>query len=134
VTHLLFSVEGTRKTNPKRLFQEYDFPTLMSRSWDTPDLQADGKMFVFNNRALPRIEFEKLMIDCTSRVDIDKVAEGPSQAGLSAFIEEFGDPQNRLTLAPGTGKFDLPKMRVSFSRREPPKFMATVKAAQERLY
>jgi choline dehydrogenase-like flavoprotein len=134
VTHLLFSVEGTRETNPTQLFREYDFPTLMSRSWDTPDLQADGKMFVFNNRALPRTEFEKLMIDCKTRDEIDAVAKGPSRAGLSAFIEEFGDPQNRLTLAPGTGKFDLPKMRVSFSRREPPKFMATVKAAQEKLF
>jgi choline dehydrogenase-like flavoprotein len=134
VTHLLFSVEGTRLTNADRRFQEYDFPTLMSRSWDTPERQADGKMFVFNNRALPRIEFENLMIQCKTRAEIDAVSRGPSRAGLSAFIEEFGDPENRLTLAPGTGKIGLPKTRIIFSRRDPSKFMATVSAAQEDLF
>jgi choline dehydrogenase-like flavoprotein len=133
VTHLLFSVVGKRDGNPRRLFQEYDFPTLMSRSWDTEDQQPDGKMFVFNNRALPSIEFEDLMINCNSRGDIDRSVAATSQAGLSAFIEEFGDPQNRLTLAPGTGKFGLPKMRINFSRREPPKFMKRVECAQNSL-
>lgn len=134
VTHLLFSVEGTRDKNPNRWFQEYDFPTLMSRSWDTPERQAEGKMFVFNNRALPKIEFENLMIQGKTRDEIDVVAHGPSQAGLSAFIEEFGDPENRLTLAPGTGKFGLPKTSIRFSRRDPSRFMRTVSAAQDELF
>ena len=133
VTHLLFSVEGTRKDNPEGWFQEYDFPTLMSRSWDTPEKQPDGKMFVFNNRALPKIEFENLMVQGKSREEIDAVVNGPRRAGLSAFIEEFGDPQNRLTLAPGTGKFGLPKTRISFSRRNPSRFMETVSAAEGEL-
>lgn len=133
VTHLLFSVEGTRDKNPQKWFQEYDFPTLMSRSWDTPARQAEGKMFVFNNRALPKTDFENLMIQGKTRAEIDAIAEGPSRAGLSAFIEEFGDPENRLTLAPGTGKLGLPKTRVRFSRRDPSRFMETVSAAQTEL-
>lgn len=133
VTHLLFSVEGTRKDNPQGWFQEYDFPTLMSRSWDTPEKQADGKIFVFNNRALPKIEFDNLMVQGKSRKEIDEIVKGPRRAGLSAFIEEFGDPENRLSLAPGIGRFGLPKTRVSFSRRNPARFMATVTAAQAKL-
>lgn len=105
----------------------------MSRSWDTPERQADGKIFVFNTRSLPKIEFERLMVECRTRDEIDAIAGGECQAGLSAFIEEFGDPENRLTLAPGTGKFGLPKTRINFSRRSPPSFMATVTAAQDRL-
>ncbi|OMC15785.1 hypothetical protein A5736_01425 [Mycobacterium sp. SP-6446] len=134
VTHLLFSVEGKRKDNSDRLFQEYDFPTLMSRSWDTEGRQAEGKMFVFNNRSLPKFEFEKHMINCRTRDDIDKILTGESRAGLSAFIEEFGDPQNRLTLAPGIGKFGLPKTRINFSRREPPEFFNRVRRAQDELF
>lgn len=134
VTHLLFGVEGTRDNNPNRWFQEYDFPTLMSRSWDNPERQAEGKMFVFNNRALPKIEFEDLMIQGKTRAEIDVVAQGPSRAGLSAFIEEFGDSENRLMLAPGTGKFGLPKTQVRFSRRDPSRFMGTVLAAQDKLF
>ena len=134
VTHLLFSVEGTRDKNPNRWFQEYDFPTLMSRSWDIPERQSEGKMFVFNNRALPKIEFENLMTQGKTRAEIDVVTQGPSRAGLSAFIEEFGDPENRLMLTPGTGKFGLPKTRVRFSRRDPSRFMGTVSAAQDELF
>jgi choline dehydrogenase-like flavoprotein len=134
VTHLLFSVEGTRDKNPKRWFQEYDFPTLMSRSWDTPERQREGKVFVFNNRALPKLEFENLMIQGKTRDEIDRIAGGPSRAGLSAFIEEFGDPENRLTLAPGTGKLGLPRTSVRFSRRDPSRFMATVAATQDKLF
>ncbi len=134
VTHLLFSVAGRRTDNRDRLFQEYDFPTLMSRSWDTPQLQADGKMFVFNNRALPEFRFEDQMVLGKTREEIDALSGAESRAGLSAFIEEFGDPANRLTLAPGTGKAGLPKTRICFSRREPPKFQQTIAAAQEKLF
>lgn len=134
VTHLMFSVGGIRQTNPRRLFQEYDFPTLMSRSWDTPERQAEGKMLVFNNRARPNVEFEKLMIEGKTRAEINDIARGPMRAGLHAFIEEFGDFANRLTLASGTGKFGLPGTTVSFSRRDPARFMATVEAAQEELF
>lgn len=134
VTHLLFSVEGTRDKNPLRWFQEYDFPTLMSRSWDVPQRQAEGKMFIFNNRSLPKTEFESLMIQGKSRAQIDKVACGPSRAGLSAFIEEFGDSENRLTLANGTGKFGLPKTSVRFSRRDPTRFMQIISSAQDEMF
>jgi choline dehydrogenase-like flavoprotein len=133
VTHLRFGVEAEREHNEERLFQEYDFPTLMSRSWDTPREQASGKMFVFNNRTLPRIEFERLMIEGKSRAAIEQIARGPSRAGIQGFIEEFGDPQNCLTLAPGEDRFGLPKTRVTFSRREPFVFEAKVTEAQERL-
>jgi choline dehydrogenase-like flavoprotein len=133
VTHLMINVEGVRPKNPHMLFQEYDFPTMMSRSWDTPEQQRDGKFFIFTNRGLPKIEFEKLMIEGKSREDIMKIAGGERKAGLSAFIEEFSEPDNRLTLAPGTGKFGLPKMRVHFSRRSPTQFNQLVATAQTKL-
>ena len=34
--------------------QEYDFPTLMSRTYDTEKYQSDGKIFLFKNRVPPR--------------------------------------------------------------------------------
>jgi len=133
VTHLMINVEGVQNKNPHKLFQEYDFPTLMSRSWDTPEQQRDGKFFIFTNRALPKIEFEKLMIEGKGREVIDKIASGERKAGLSAFIEEFSEADNRLSLAPGTGKFGLPKMRVHFSRRSPSQFRQLIGKVQTRL-
>lgn len=133
VTHLMMMVEGVRADNPKQLFQEYDFPTLMSRSWDTPERQAEGKVFVFNNRGLPKTELEALMIDCKSREEILAVASGQRKAGLHAFIEEFGDAENRLTIGEGAGLFGLPKTKINFSRRSPPAFDKTVKKVKDEL-
>lgn len=133
VTHLLFSVEGERDINSRMLFQEYDFPTLMSRSWDTEARQRDGKIFVFNNRSLPKMEFEKLMIKGHDRASIVAAAGGTMRAGLSAFIEEFGQPSNRLTIAPGVGKFRLPKTNISFTRYNSTEFNATIDKARQDL-
>lgn len=124
VTHLMMRTRGKRSGNPRRLFQEYDFPTLMTRSWDTPDRQRDGKVFVFNDRGLPNYRFEDAMIAGKSKVDLLAEFESTTDAGLHAFIEEFGEPHNRLTLAGGTGLFGLPNMAVSFSR--PPEVEATI--------
>lgn len=133
VTHLMMMVEAIRPKNVGKLFQEYDFPTLMSRSWDTEARQADGKVFVFNNRALPQIDFAAMMTDCKTRAEIDAAAAGASKAGLHAFIEEFGDAENRLTLGKGTGFLGLPHTRVNFSRRSPPAFWKTVEAVKAEL-
>lgn len=133
VTHLMMMVEATRPDNTDKLFQEYDFPTLMSRSWDTEERQAEGKVFVFNNRGLPRIDFESMMMDCKTRAEIDAVAAGERKAGLHAFIEEFGDAENRLTLGKGTGFLGLPHTRINFSRRSPPAFDKTVEAVKREL-
>lgn len=130
VTHLMMIVEATRPDNPAGLFQEYDFPTLMSRSWDTEARQAEGKVFVFNNRGLPRVEFENLMIQGKTRAEIKAVARGARKAGLHAFIEEFGDAENRLTLGKGTGFLGLPHTRINFSRRSPPGFDRTVESVK----
>jgi choline dehydrogenase-like flavoprotein len=126
VTHLMMMVEATRPDNTDRLFQEYDFPTLMSRTWDTETRQAEGKVFVFNNRGLPRIDFENMMVAGKTREEIDAVAAGARKAGLHAFIEEFGDAENRLTIGKGTGFLGLPQTRINFTRRSPPAFHRTV--------
>ncbi|MBU1189114.1 MAG: GMC family oxidoreductase [Gammaproteobacteria bacterium] len=133
VTHLMMRVEATKPENPDKLYQEYDFPTLMSRSWDTPERQAEGKVFVFNNRSLPRIDFERMMIEGKTREEIDAVASGPRKAGLHAFIEEFGDAENRLTLGKAQGAFNLPQTKVNFSRRSPPSFDKTVEKVKREL-
>jgi len=124
VTHLMIRTRGKRSGNARRLFQEYDFPTLMSRSWDTPDRQRNGKVFVFNDRGLPNYRFEDAMIAGLSRADMMAAFESKAEAGLHAFIEEFGEPHNRLTLAAGSGLFGLPRMEVSFSR--PPEVEETI--------
>ncbi len=117
VTHTLFYVRGERANNPDIWNQEYDFPTLMSRSWDTPENQAKGKVFLFNDRSRPDVDIAELMIDGKSRNEIETSIKTAHRAvGLSAFIEEFGEFHNRITLGKGTGKFGLPHSHVEFTR------------------
>lgn len=115
VTHSMLRVKATAPSNPNRWFQEYDFPTLMSRSWDSQARQRRGKVFVFNNRSLPKLDLAALMIDGARRGEVDAAAYGPRQAGLDAFIEEFGLPENRVMLGKATGMFGLPSTEVSFT-------------------
>lgn len=116
VTHTMLRVKGTKPTNTEQWFQEYDFPTLMSRTWDSPDRQAYGKVFLFNNRSLPNTDIAALMTEGKSRSQVNAIVAGPRSAGLDAFVEEFGSFNNRVTLGPSTGKFGLPHTRVHFER------------------
>jgi len=118
VTHLLIRTKGSKASNPARLFQEYDFPTLMSRTWDSPDRQAEGKVFLFNDRSKPNYRFEDRMIAGSTTAEIKAEVEGKAEAGLHAFIEEFGEPHNRLELSTTPGSFGLPGMTVRFERPE----------------
>ena len=64
VSHSFLRVMGTiRRRTPSHWIQEYDFPTLMSRTYDTAEYQKDGKIFLFKNRVLPNVDIAKLMIE-----------------------------------------------------------------------
>lgn len=119
VTHSILRVRGRLNHNRERWFQEYDFPTLMSRTYDTPKEQVESnKIFLFKNRALPNIDLAGLMIAGKSRAQIDEELAGSRQQELQAFMEEKSRPENRLILAPGKNRFGLPKMKIDFTRPE----------------
>jgi choline dehydrogenase-like flavoprotein len=125
VTHNMLRVQGVTASNKEQWFQEYDFPTLMSRSWDTPERQASGKAFIFNNRGLPNTDIASLIASGASRKTVDAAVAGQRSAGLDAFIEEFGEPENRVMLGAGTGQFGLPTTVVQFRRAAEMKKVAT---------
>lgn len=120
VSHSFLRVRGTIPTNPNRWVQELDFPTLMSRSFDTPEQQEDGKIFLFKNRALPNTDIANLMIAGKTRDEIRAVLSGPMTFELQAFYEEKGQYANRLTALSGKNRFGLPLTRIEFLRH--PKF------------
>lgn len=134
VTHFMYLTRGKNKRNEHMLLQEYDFPTLMTRSWDTPEHQRDGKFFIFNDRSLPNINLSGMMQKGYISKAIAEAARGPCEAGLHCFIEEFGEADNRLSLARETGKFNLPGTKVSFSRRSSDEFDATIEKAKTKMW
>lgn len=120
-SHPFLVVTGEHAHNDEQWFQEFDFPTLMSRSYDTPDLQKDGgKIFIFKDRTQPNIDIAELMISGKSREAVDAVVKGPRQQELQAFMDDRGRFENRVSIARGVNRFGLPQTQVDFSR--PPEF------------
>jgi choline dehydrogenase-like flavoprotein len=118
ISHSMLKVKGRYPENKERWFQEYDFPTLMSRSYDTPERQKIGKIFLFKNRVLPNVDIASLMIAGKTPEEIDTIMSGPMEMELQAFMEEKGKFENRLQIAPGTDRFGLPLTTINFNRTE----------------
>ncbi|MFA6083946.1 GMC family oxidoreductase [Mucilaginibacter sp.] len=117
ISHSMLKVRGRFPTNKERWFQEYDFPTLMSRSYDTPADQDIGKVFLFKNRVLPNMDIAQLMIDGNTPEQIEAVLSGPMELELQAFMEEKGHFDNRLEIMDGEpDEFGLPLTKITFSR------------------
>jgi choline dehydrogenase-like flavoprotein len=118
ISHSMLKVRGSTPENKERWFQEYDFPTLMSRTHDSPERQKLGKIFLFKNRVLPDINIAKYMIDGKTPEEIDKLVVGPMELELQAFMEEKGKFDNRLEIAGGFDRFGLPLTTVNFNRTD----------------
>lgn len=116
VSHSFLSVTGRFPTNPQHWLQEYDFPTLMSRTYDTEKEQKDGKVFLFKNRALPNVDIAAAMIQGKSRGEIDAILSGPMDFQLQAFYEEKGQHRNRLSPKSGANRFGLPLTEIRYLR------------------
>lgn len=118
ISHSMLKVKGRYPENKERWFQEYDFPTLMSRTYDSPERQKIGKIFLFKNRVLPNIDIASLMIAGKTPEEIDAIMTGPMEMELQAFMEEKGKFENRLQIVEGTDRFGLPLTTINFNRTD----------------
>ena len=116
VSHLFLTATGTKPKNKERWIAEYDFPTLMSRSYDTPAQQENGKIFMMRTASLPNTDIAGLMAQGKTRKEIDTILEGPRQTQLSAFMEEFGQWKNYFGVGKGTTRFGLPRTEINFTK------------------
>jgi choline dehydrogenase-like flavoprotein len=120
ISHPFLSVAGTKDKNEERWIQEFDFPTLMSRTYDTEQYQQNGKMFLMKTASLPNVDIAKHMIAGKTRAQIDEVVTGPRQVQLSAFMEQMGQYSNRFSIGEGTTRSGLPRTKIDFTL--PPDF------------
>lgn len=115
ISHPFLSVSGTKDNNEERWIQEYDFPSLMSRSYDTEENQQNGKIFLMKYAGLPNVDIAQHMIEGKNRAEIDAIVTGPRRVQLSAFMEEMGQYENRFSVGQGTTRFGLPRTRIDFT-------------------
>ena len=118
ISHTLIYALGKSDGNPNRYQQELDFPVLMSRHYDTPENQRDGKLFLFRDRTYPGTRLAQMMIGGATKDAILKVVEGPAVWSLQGFMEEFANPDNRVELGDGLNRLGLPQTRVRFARAD----------------
>ncbi len=116
VSHSMLKVRGEKKSNKERWIQELDFPTLMSRTFDTPEYQEKGKLFIFKDRTVPHTNFADLMCKGKTRAEIDALLTNSRQMEIQAFIEEKGRFHSFVEEMEGTTHMGLPKTRVHFNR------------------
>ena len=118
VAHPFLSVKGTKDRNKERWIQEFDFPTLVSRTYDTEKYQKDGKIFLMKSANLPNVNIAAHMIAGKTRPQIDDIVTGQRQVMLSAYMEQFGEYDNRFSPADGTTRFGLPRTKIKFTQSE----------------
>ncbi len=125
-SHPFLIVTGIRSDNQEEWFQEFDFPTLMSRTYDSPELQKDGgKIFLFKDRTQPNCDIAAHMIQGKTREQVDAVVRGPRTQELQAFMDDRGLVTNRVSAGRGVNRFGLPQTQIDFTR--PPEFYEVVK-------
>ena len=133
ITHPFLFARGSFPDNPRRWQQEMDFPTLMSRHFDTEAQQKtpEGKLLLFKSRSRPRVKLVEHMRAGKTREELERIVHGPMEFELQGFIEEFSNFHNRVENGPGLNRFGLPQTRVGFSRN--PDFDRRVGAHLERM-
>lgn len=119
VSHSILRVKGENEKNPDCWVQEYDFPTLMSRSFDTPEQQRFGKLFIFKNRKFPHLDFAKEMKKgpkASSKSNILRLLKDKRTMELQAFLEEPGRAQNRVMPGEMLTRWRLPATKIIYNR------------------
>lgn len=119
VSHSILRVRGENQENPDCWVQEYDFPTLMSRTYDTPEQQRFGKLFLFKNRKFPHLDFAKAMFMGPGKAPKSEILRkliGSRTVELQAFLEEPGRVTNRVMPGETQTRWGLPATKVVFHR------------------
>jgi choline dehydrogenase-like flavoprotein len=103
--------KGMRASNPNQCQTELHFRTLGSRHFDTPEHQREGKLFL--TKALePQIKLAEQMAAGRSRVELEQASVGEQTMELQGTLQTFSHFENRVTLAPGTTRFGLPRTHI----------------------
>jgi len=96
ITHPYFIFTGEMPANPLKLQPEMNFPTLISRHFDSEAEQAAGKFLLVNPPDPVPVSLVSKMQSGFSRKEIDDYINGPLQVQLHGMVEVFGEPQNRI--------------------------------------
>lgn len=104
ITHPYFIYQAEIDRNPEKLQPEMNFPTMVSRQFDSTSEQEDGKFILVSppGVAIPELENEKatslvqLMQQGYTRKQIDTIIAGKSFVQIHGIVEVFSEFENRV--------------------------------------
>lgn len=123
ITHPLVFFNSPPKPNPNKLQPELNFPTLISRHFDTEEQQAAGKFVIINPPNHLDVDLASKFRSGMTREKIDKYLttnesvnpEGFSRS-LHVMVEVFGDKTNTVSnLSNRRNRFKMIQTGVKFS-------------------
>ena len=115
ITHPYFFFSATLPANPKRLQPEMDFPTLISRHFDSEAEQAKGKFVLVNPPASPSINLARVMQSGTALSDVQALASGKATVQLQGMVETFGRHDNMVANLDQRNRFGMLETSVDYS-------------------
>lgn len=118
VTHPFFRFKGMLKSNPRALQAEMDFPTLVSRHYDSQAEQAEGKFVLVVPAEAVKNDFPEKMRSGKTRSAINDSVIGPAELQLHGMFEIFGRNSNRVLNLHGRNRVGLHQTEVSLTPDE----------------
>jgi choline dehydrogenase-like flavoprotein len=116
ITHPYLIFTGTLKANPLKLQPEMNFPTLMTRYYDTEQQQAAGKFVLVNPPDTVPVSFSSMMQQGFPREEIDRTLTGSWPLAIHCMIEVFGRHYNRVANLPQLSHLGMNQTLVDYSQ------------------
>lgn len=116
ITHPYVIFTGTLARNPLRLQPEMDFPTFMTRYFDSREQQAQGKYVLVNVSPSVQLSYSTMMQQGWTRDAIDSAIPGPWPFQIHCMIEIFGEHRNRVGNLRRLNHLGMPQTLVDFTQ------------------
>jgi len=115
ITHPYFIFSGSIPGNSLKLQPEMNFPTLVSRHFDSESEQKKGKFVLVNPPDTVPMPLAAKMQAGFSRPEIDAYLTGRLPLQLHGMVEVFGRKENCITNVPRRNHIGLPQTSVNYS-------------------
>ena len=114
ITHPYMIYAGTLPLNPEKMQWELNFPTLVSRYFDTPEEQAKGKFVLVNAPNIEAVSVAQMMQNGYTNAKINRSLTGAVPISLHSMVEIFGQYENRVTNYHKLNHLGMPEATIHF--------------------
>ena len=139
ITHPYFIYQAEIESNPDLLQPEMNFPTMVSRHFDSPEEQAKGKFILVSPPGVPdpindeneATSIAQLMQIGTTREEIDKQISGNAFVQIHGIIEVFSEEENCIENYNKINHLGLIETSVKYTK--PDTFDDRIKEVEEKI-